>query len=94
MDKVLQKLKKVLKEEFPSATLDLKRDWDRSRIGGFIIWRGFNGKEFGERHERVWKVIRQHMSNEEQEELATFWTLNPIEQKVRLESLELDRKLG
>ena len=94
MDKTLQKLKKVLKQEFPSATFDLKRDWHPSRIGGFIIWRGFNGKEFADRQERVWKVIRQHMSKDEQEELATFWTLNPIEQRVRLESLELDRKLG
>ncbi len=94
MDKVLQKLKKVLKEEFPSAKLELERNGPSAKIGGLIIWRGFSGKDDVERVERVWRTIRRSMTQAEQEQLTFFFALNPIEQKVRLRELELDKILG
>jgi len=94
MDKVLQKLKRVLKAEFPSAKLEIRRDWYPSKIGGLIIWRGFNGKDDVERQERVWNAIHRAMTAAEQEHLASFFALNLVEQKVRLRELELDKILG
>jgi hypothetical protein len=94
MDKVLQKLKKVLKEEFPSAKLEIKRDWYPARIGGSIIWRGFNGKDDVERVHRVWRAIRRSMTEAEQKELGFFFTFNPVEHKVHLRELALSEKIG
>ena len=47
-----------------------------------------------ERVERVWRTIRRSMTQAEQEQLTFFFALNPIEQKVRLRELELDKILG
>jgi hypothetical protein len=94
MDKVLQKLKKALKEEFPSAKLELERNGPSAKIGGSIIWRGFSGKDDTGRVERVWRTIRRSMTQAEQEQLTFFFPLSPVEQKVRLRELELDKILG
>jgi acid stress-induced BolA-like protein IbaG/YrbA len=82
MEKFIQKLKVVLESSFEEARIELERARPSKRVGGFLIWEKFRGKEQIKRQEKLWKVLRSKFSKEDQHKITTILTLTPEEAAV------------
>ena len=75
-------------EWVPSAISD-KKDallWEEpSRVGGFLIWDGFDGISQHERQHHVWKMMRAELTPELLKRVIAVLTLTPLEEQAMLE---------
>ena len=56
-----------------------------SRVGGFLIWDGFDGINQHERQHQVWEMMRSELSSEALQRVIAVLTLTPLEEKVMLD---------
>lgn len=79
MGKFLRKLKALLRREFPRSTMELRITVPRYRVGGLFIWDGFDELEPIDRQQRLWDVLEEVLSKEEQRSISAILTLTPEE---------------
>ena len=79
MEDFIQKLTALLLAQFPGAQLDIERATPGTKVGGFLIWPGFEGKEQIDRQTNVWDVLRGKLPREEQLRIAAILTMTPQE---------------
>jgi len=72
-----QKIRRVLKQEFPKA--DITIDRPGSKVTGLIVWQGFDGLEQIDRQSHLWKILRSRLSPDEQFKIAAILTMAPVE---------------
>ena len=77
-DSFISKLRPFFDDVFPGVDVHLE-SLVPGRIGGYLIWEGFDGVHFRERQKRIWKVLRQHLSVNEQERITAILALTPNE---------------
>ena len=83
MESFLDKLKNLLRSEFPGSREDLEWYPPRNRkVGGALIWDGFQGLEPLDRQRRVWTVLREHLSRDDQLRITAVFTFTPAEWSV------------
>jgi len=49
------------------------------KVGGFLIWDGFSGLEQIERQNRLWGVLRERLSRDDQLRITAILTATPAE---------------
>jgi hypothetical protein len=78
MEDTLQKLTTLLQSHFPNCELELEYRED-GKITGFMTWEGFVDLDHIDRQRKVWGVIRQNLSGEDQTNVRAVLTLTPEE---------------
>jgi stress-induced morphogen len=69
----------------PAPALTLPRA-DNDKVGGFLIWPGFEGYDQVERQRTVWEILRERLSPDEQRRVTAILTITPLEQEGMLGS--------
>jgi hypothetical protein len=82
MDKLLNKVKRVLKREFPGARLSLDAG---ATVGGEVIWDGFNRMPTRERVDLVFRVLKESLPPEAHGRIGGFLTFTPKEDAIMRE---------
>ena len=73
------RLLRLLKDNFPGAEFNIQRSGPLERFAGVMVWGGFEGFEQIERQERLWKVLRSHLSPDDERKVAAILTMTPAE---------------
>ena len=79
MDKLLRKVKRLLRAGLPGADLDLEVTVPGYKVGGLVIWDGFEGVEPLDRVHRVWDVLDQGLTEDERHGVNVVLTVTPDE---------------
>jgi len=86
MAQLIDKLQTVLRADFPGASAELEIVPPAKKIGGFLIWAGFEGIEQIDRQRQLARVLRKRLSSEDASRVTTILTLTPAESAVMKES--------
>jgi acid stress-induced BolA-like protein IbaG/YrbA len=78
MEDFMQRLTDLLRQQFANCELEIE-PVGSGRIGGFLIWDGFTGREQIDRQREVWRVIRSSLDAHEQRRVSAILTLTPEE---------------
>jgi len=68
----------MLRQEFPKCEFELERKGG-DRVGGFLIWNGFEGLEQIDRQRKVSAVLKQKLSVAERQHVSALLTMTPDE---------------
>lgn len=79
MEKLTQTLRRAFAAAFPGCTPELKAIRPLSKVGGFLIWDGFEGREQIDRQRAVSRVVREALPTDQQSQVTTILTLTPDE---------------
>ena len=85
MERFIQRLTALLKQNFPGAEIELERARPAPRVGGFLIWDGFERMDQTKRQTHVWQVLRESLSAEDQGRITAILTVTPAEISVMRE---------
>ncbi len=86
MEELIKRLRKLLEAQFPEAKAELEQAFPAEKVGGFLIWRGFDGMEQIDRQQRLSDVIRSELPREDQLRITAILTVTPDERSVPTES--------
>lgn len=75
---LVQDLTRLLKARFSGAAVKLERVHGGERVGGELIWDGFDGQEQIDRQLAVREVVRQ-LPLDQQLDVSLILTLTPVE---------------
>lgn len=78
-NKTVKKLANLLRDHFTDADIHIDPPSRTGRIGGTIVWAGFEGREQLDRQNEVWAIIDKHFSDDEKQRIALIMTLTPDE---------------
>lgn len=78
MEEFIRRLTELLGQHFTLGEVELEIAGPR-RVGGLLVWDGFVGREQIERQRTVWRVLREHLTPEEQLQVSAILTLTPEE---------------
>ena len=81
----LERVREVLARRFPGAEFDLELSVPSRKVGGFVIWPGFEGKEQIDRQQLVWQAIRGDLSRDDQLQITAILTVTPNEMAIMKE---------
>lgn len=80
-------LTRILEEAFPGGRVeDLEEAPAGARIGGVLVWEGFDGMEPIDRQAELWRVLREKLSAEQQQQVSLIMAFTPRE----LEAISAD----
>lgn len=85
MDPLVEKLKQLFESQFSGATADLEVVKPLKKVGGFLVWEGFEGIEQIDRQRQLRHAVRDGLTPEEQARLTTILTVTPAEVAVMRE---------
>lgn len=69
-----QHIKELLELDMPGAQVEIKRDADTGKIGGRVIWEGFAGNNSLRRQNRIFRLLRRHLSTSETQDIDYIFT--------------------
>jgi hypothetical protein len=76
----IRKLGRLLRSAFPGALVRrLGRPPGGDRIGGVLVWGGFEGLDQIDRQRELWAVLRRDLTPEEQAQISLLMTVTPRE---------------
>jgi acid stress-induced BolA-like protein IbaG/YrbA len=78
MGALRRKLRTLLEERFPGCAVELESA-NANRIGGSIVWPGFDGMAQIDRQNLLWSALREGLSEEDSRVLTLIITLSPAE---------------
>ena len=81
MEKLMEKLQRILKKNFQGATVELEKSGSK-KITGFLVWSRFKGMEQIKRQNRLWKVLEKELIQDELLRISTILTVTPEEKPV------------
>lgn len=79
MDGVAERVRSTLEGAFPGAKIDLEQASPSDKIGGTLIWDGFENMEQIDRQRQLAKVIREGLSREDQLRVTAILTFTNAE---------------
>jgi acid stress-induced BolA-like protein IbaG/YrbA len=79
MESLNLKLRRVISESFPDAKVKIDRSKPADKFGGLVVWKGFEGADQVARQERLWKILRDQLSRDEQLKITAILTMTPAE---------------
>lgn len=91
MGSIIAKLRRVLKSKFPGATTELDVDIvPPKKVGGYLIWDGFQDMEQLDRQRALSKALKEAMTADELERVTTILTITPGEAEAMREAAAAD----
>lgn len=79
MVSLMSRVKRVLASHFNGAEVTLKRYTPGTRIGGQLVWDGFEGEMQIDRQVQLRRALRDGLTPEEQAQVSFILTLTPHE---------------
>ena len=79
MATLMQRLEQALASRFEGAQIELKRYRQKNRVGGSVIWDGFEGQAQIDRQTELRRAIDAGLPPEEQLQVSFILTLTPDE---------------
>ena len=79
MEALIDKLQELLGNRFPGCEVNLEWGNSNCKVGGEIIWSGFDGMDQIDRQILLWSVVREALTEEEQAALTLVITFTPAE---------------
>lgn len=79
MAKVNEKLKSALVSEFRGAKVQLGQFRSGKRVGGTLVWEGFEGKPQIDRQVELRRVVDKFLGPDEQVQVSFILTVTPEE---------------
>lgn len=79
MDDVAQRIHDALERAFPGAKIELEQASPSSKVGGTLIWDGFENMEQIDRQRRLAEVVRNGLSREDQLRVTAILTFTSAE---------------
>ena len=75
-----EQIKTLLEGELPGASAQVERDEETGKIGGHIIWDGFEGYNSLKRQNRIFGLLRRNLNASQlQANLSYIFTYTPAE---------------
>lgn len=81
MEDLPERLTDLLKRHFPGAEISLDPTY-APKVGGLVVWQGFDDVEQIVRQHQLWDVIRANLSAEEQLRITAILTMTPTEMAI------------
>jgi len=78
----MQKVAEVLQREFPGSTPELEQARPLQKVGGYLIWSGFEGVEQIDRQRQLTGAIKRNLPAHEQLLVTTILTMTPQESEL------------
>jgi hypothetical protein len=78
----LETLTKILAAAFPGSTSELEAVPGTERIGGFLIWNGFDGMDQLNRQRKLSTALRERLNPAQLLGITTILTMTPDEVAV------------
>jgi acid stress-induced BolA-like protein IbaG/YrbA len=69
----------VLDGAFPKSLVEIEETVPGLKVGGHVVWDGFDGVEQIERQRRLWNTLRAELNADEFVHVGVILTLAPIE---------------
>jgi hypothetical protein len=88
VNRLADRVQAAVGEGLTGARLILNRVAYRPRVGGKVIWPGFEGMSGLDRQQLLGRVLRERLGPEYPETVSTILTFTPLE----WESIEEDRR--
>jgi acid stress-induced BolA-like protein IbaG/YrbA len=82
MEPLIDQLKIFLGRSLPGAEVALEDDRPPEKIGGLLVWSGFEGRDQLERQRMVRQLIRDNFTADEQARVSFIVTLTPEENEI------------
>lgn len=76
---LIDKVASLLSREFPASSPQLEPVRDNGRLWGVLVWDQFEGIDQINRQERLWSVLREHLSPDELHGVSAILTMTPNE---------------
>lgn len=83
---LMNRLRTILAQEFQGSEPELEIAAPAAKVGGFLIWSGFEGVEQIDRQTQLWDVLRSKLTRPEQLRITAILTLTPDERSVPSEN--------
>lgn len=74
-----QQIEEILKKELDDAQITIERDEETEKIGGRIIWQGFAGYSSLRRQNRIFGLLRRHLTTSDAQTISFIFTYTPAE---------------
>jgi len=81
MEKIMERVQKVLRKEFSSKELLLQYAGG-GRVGGWIISKSFDGLTAEERQQRIGELFDTFLTEKDRRHIVGFLTFTPLEKKT------------
>lgn len=85
MEPLIEKITRLLEGNFVGSTIELEPAVPSVKIGGSLVWAGFEGHEQIERQQQMWRILRNNLSKEELSQITAILTFTPDEMSVMRE---------
>ena len=82
MEPLIQRLNQILQQEFPGSIPELEVVKPLQKVGGFLLWDGFDDLDQLDRQRKVSEVIREQLPPHEAVRVTTIFTMTPAEADV------------
>ena len=79
MEDLIQFLIRLLQREFPGSVPELEQVKPLQKVGGFLIWSGFDGVEQIDRQQRLSGALKRGLDPDQRRQITTILTLTPEE---------------
>ena len=88
MESMQGRVETVLEREFPKCEIELEPR-EGGKIGGVLVWQGFEAVEQIDRQHALWEVLRKHLSEEDRLAITAIFAITPLELEVMREEQEI-----
>jgi len=82
MEEFIRRLTELLSRNFKGAEVALEQAVPLQKVGGVLVWDGFQDHDQLERQHQMWQVIRDALRPEEQLQITAILTMTPEEMAV------------
>lgn len=90
MDRLKSKLERIFAEHFPGSTSELVKSKPSMKVGGLLIWKGFQRMEQIDRQRRLSAALREGLSSDDRLRVTTILTFTPAESAVMKEEASVN----
>ena len=85
MEEFIKHLVELFSQQFPGSLAELEQARPLRKVGGYLIWDGFEDVEQLDRQRQLGRVLRANLNSSEQSKVTTILTLTPAEAAVMRE---------
>lgn len=82
MEELIERLSQLLQRQFPGSMPELEQVKPLQKVGGYLLWDGFEDLEQLDRQRKLSRVIREYLSPDDASRITTVFTLTPAEAEV------------
>lgn len=76
-EELIERIKLTLETELPGAKADISFNSDTNKIGGRVIWDGFQGYNARRRQARIFRILRRHITMTQANDISYIFSYTP-----------------